>query len=325
MTQRTLRRAACALPLFAFALPAAAQGGCEYAADGNYQLGQTAQITVYNDMAPGTLVRNERAHGDGIVLANCEEGRATFEGAYVAQREGGLVPLTVHGQPSGFGMNVYIKELKDERLFEFPHRYERTFREGEPVRSNEAEIGYRVIRTSGPVRFGPVDRTTIAEQWTYEPNGARTRSFRHLKIYELSFVRPVCEITAETLNQTVQVGTYHVGNFATPERATPWVPFRLTVEKCAEPVGMIANFTFGTPADADPVVGGLFSLSGPENVGLELANDDKKVLIRPGEPFAANALGTGRSYEFNVRLRETRPTVRGGDFHRPVVVQVDFN
>jgi hypothetical protein len=35
-------------------------------------------------------------------------------------------------------------------------------------------------------------------------------------------------------------------------------------------------------------------------------------------------VGTGRSYQFNARLRETQPTVRGGEFRRPLLVQVEF-
>ncbi|MDR6642298.1 type 1 fimbria pilin [Luteibacter sp. 1214] len=325
MNYRTMHRALGVLPMLVLAAPAiAAENGCYWSADGNYQLGQTAQITVWNDMPPGQQVRDEKAHGDGNILATCMRGQATFEGDYTVARDDGMVTLTVDGQPSGFGIEVYIEERDGSDRRYFPHRYQRTFRLGEPVRSNDADIGYRVVRTTGPVRFGRVDSRTIAQQWTYQPDGARTRAFRHLKIYELYFVRPTCSISGDTLNQTVDVGRYHVGNFATPERATPWVPFYFRVESCAEPVGMIASFTFGKATDADPVLDELFSLTGPKNVGLEIASDDTKTTLRPGVPFLVNAVGTGRSYQFNARLRETQPTVRGGEFRRPLLVQVEF-
>jgi len=102
------------------------------------------------------------------------------------------------------------------------------------------------------------------------------------------------------------------------------LPFYFRVESCAEPGGMIASFTFGKATDADPVLDELFSLTGPKNVGLEIASDDTKTTLRPGVPFLVNAVGTGRSYQFNARLRETQPTVRGGEFRRPLLVQVEF-
>jgi len=102
--------------------------------------------------------------------------------------------------------------------------------------------------------------------------------------------------------------------------------FRLTVENCLEPVGMVAHFTFGSSADADSDTPELFSLRGndaPENVGLEIG-DSRRNTIKPGEEVRFNAVGTGEDFVFNVRLRESKPTVRGGRFRRPVTVLVDF-
>lgn len=302
---------------------AAERNGCYHSADGYYQIGQTAQIVVTNDIAPGTIVRDEKAHGDGNVLATCMEGVATFEGDYSMQTVNSLVPLTVGGKPSGFGIEIYIEELLDGTSFPFPHKYQRTFRLGDPVRSNHANIGYRIKRMTGPVEFGAFDRVTVAQQWTYQPNGARTAPFRHMTIYDLKLVRPACSIVAEDLNQTVKLGPYNASNFATPDRATPWVPFYLRVEQCEEPVGLVARFTFGSSADA--VIGqpDLFTLVGPKNVGLELADENEKN-IAPGVSDQFNALGTGKVYTFNARLRETQPTVRGGSFSRGVNVLVEF-
>jgi type 1 fimbria pilin len=301
----------------------AANGGCYHAADGYYQIGQTAQIVVTNDMPPGTVVRDEKAHGDGNVLASCIEGVATFEGDYSAVTINGVVPLTVGGRPSGFGLELYIEELNEGTTFPFPHRYQRSFKLGDPVRSNHANIGYRIKRMTGPVEFGAFDRLTVGQQWVYQPDGVRTKPFRHMAIYDLSLVRPSCSIVAEDLNQTVKLGPYNASNFATPERATPWVAFHLRVDQCQEPVGLIARFTFGTRADA--VVGqpDLFTLDGPSNVGLELGDESKRN-VAPGVSSLLNALGNGKAYLFHARLKETQPTVRGGQFSRAVNVLVEF-
>lgn len=95
------------------------------------------------------------------------------------------------------------------------------------------------------------------------------------------------------------------------------------MESCSDPVGLVAQFRFGKAGDAEPGNPDWFTLPGPENVAMELGNKDKNT-ISPGRAVQFNALGTGDRYDFNVRLRETRPTVRGGDFRRPVTVEVEF-
>lgn len=107
------------------------------------------------------------------------------------------------------------------------------------------------------------------------------------------------------------------------ERDALRVAFHLRVEQCQEPVGLVAKFTFGDPSDAVAGQPDLFTLDGPENVGLELADENEKN-IAPGAGTRFNALGNGEIYTFNARLREIRPTVRGGHFSRRVRVLVEF-
>jgi hypothetical protein len=107
------------------------------------------------------------------------------------------------------------------------------------------------------------------------------------------------------------------------ERDPVHFAFHLRVDQCQEPVGLIARFTFGTRADA--VVGqpDLFTLDGPSNVGLELGDESKRN-VAPGVSSLLNALGNGKAYLFHARLKETQPTVRGGQFSRAVNVLVEF-
>jgi type 1 fimbria pilin len=99
--------------------------------------------------------------------------------------------------------------------------------------------------------------------------------------------------------------------------------FNLRVEQCQEPVGLVAQFTFGTKADGVAGQPDLFTLDGPTNVGLELG-DEYKRNVSPGVPSRLNALGSGKAYTFHARLRETQATVRGGMFSRAVNVLVEF-
>ena len=302
-----------------------AADGCTKTANTNYQIGQTAEIEVTNDMEPGQIVRNEKAHGDGNVVAKCE-GDVTLIGDYVGERPSGLKPLTVRGQPSGFGIEIYmIEDAGAGQLHEFPHQYGRSFANGGFIRSDDVDVGYRVRRMTGRIQYGRVDQIEIAEQKASSRRGGFTQPFRHMKIYEMWFVRPSCSINAETLNQTVDMGSYSLADFKNADRATRWVNFKLTVKECKEPLGQIARFTFGSPSDADPDAKALFRMLGssPSHVGLELADEGKKT-IEPGKPYEASALPTGESFDFYVRLRETVYSVGGGAFSRPVTVRVDF-
>lgn len=95
------------------------------------------------------------------------------------------------------------------------------------------------------------------------------------------------------------------------------------MESCSDPIGLVAQFRFGREADAAPGHPDWFSVAGPENIALELADRDKRTMA-PGMAVQRNALGEGDTYDFHVRLRETRDTVRGGSFRRPVRVEVEY-
>ncbi|HEY4292567.1 fimbrial protein [Luteibacter sp.] len=289
-----------------------------------YQIGQTTYVDVFNDIPAGTMVRQGSAAGEGKLLLTCAAGDAMFRGRWQnGNPPDGLLPLTVGGKPSGFGVRLFIEEGGSGVKRSFPHDFTRTFNQGDTVRSDQDMVSYEIYRMNGPVEFGNVDAGPIAQS-NVDQFGGGLVVFRSMEIYSLIFRRPACSITPETLTQDVHVGSVHLGDFDNPDRATPWKEFRLTVQECQEPVGMIASFTFGTAADADSSVPDLFSLrGGPANVALEIG-DNRKSTIKPGVPARLNALGTGEDFVFNVRMRGTNPSVGGGQFRRPVTVLVNF-
>lgn len=333
-TRRNLLCALAACAIWPSGEALAAQAGCEWRNTATYTVAVTANTSVWNGMPPGHAPREGKATGDGVTLLECLPGDATFKSEYRAPVEGGLVPLTVRGVRSGFGIEVYIHELNEDRLHNIPSTYQRTFTEQcvpdlfppeecNPVTSSDAEVGYRIVRMTGNVEFGTVDAKDIAIQYADPPRGAPRLAFRHVKVTHLAFVRPTCSIAVADLNQTVTLGPYNASNFATPERATPWVKFNLTTKACEASKGITARFTFGMMGEA---IGGeptLYPLDGPEHVGLELSDKDQKSM-EVGKPISFDALGTGEAYLFHARLKETGGTVRGGVFRRGVQVLVDF-
>jgi type 1 fimbria pilin len=320
------RRRLLALALLSLAAaPAfAADNGCYHSANGYYEIQPPSDIIVNERMAPGEVIRDYAAHGKGNVLATCMAGTGTLEGGYIVPATNGLVPLTVGGVNSGFGVRLSIIERGDEREFPFPHRYTRQFTVGQPIRTSDADMRVVIERMSGPVAFGRADVKTIAQQWSYQPGGgAKTAPFRHVSTTNIVFARATCSLVPDDLNQTVKFAPLSLSAFGNPERATPWQAFHIGVQDCEDPKNLIARFTFGVVGDSDTLRPELFSLRGPQNVGLEIATEAKKT-IEPTRPVDMPALGSGERYAFFTRLRETQATVRAGVFARPVKVVVEY-
>ncbi|UPG90358.1 fimbrial protein [Luteibacter aegosomaticola] len=316
--------------LFVFALLAAPAGsafaadnGCYHSYNGYYEIDPPGSIIVSEAIPAGEVVRDYSANGKGDVLGSCMAGTATFEGGYTVPVSDDLVPLTVGGAASGFGVRLRIEERADARTFPFPHRYTRRFALGDPIRVNDVSMGVEIVRMPGPITFGKVDHRTIAQQWTYQPDGTKTAPLRHVSTTNIVFARASCSLVPADLTQTVKLTPISTSAFANADRATSWEPFHIAVADCSDPKGMIARFTFGVAGDADSAKPELFSLSGPRNVGLELANKDKQN-IAPAKPVDMQALATGERFDFYVRMRETRNTVEAGVFTRPVKVDVEF-
>lgn len=323
MKNEPLRRwLACGLVMSAgIATKAMAAPGCTQVNLATYQIGQTTYVDVRSSDPEGKLLRQGEAAGEGKLLLRCNQGTVTFRGRWQNAQLAELLPLTVGGQPAGVALKLFLRE-GDGEARSFPHDFNRAMAKGEEVRSDMDSVGYELYRTSGPVRFGKIDSKAVAQS-SVDKAGGGLVVFRSMQVYDLILRREACAIVADDLNQRIELPPYNLSNFATADRATPWEAFRLRVDHCVDPVGLIARVTFGTRADADTLHADWFSLRGPKNVALELGTKDFKT-IAPGVPVEMNALGTGDAYEFHVRLRETRPTVVGGEFSRLVRVQVDY-
>ncbi|KJV35820.1 hypothetical protein VI08_07530 [Luteibacter yeojuensis] len=300
----------------------AAWAGCSRVNLATYQIGQTSYVDVSADDEPGKLLRTGQANGEGKLLLTCDAGPVMFRGRWENDSQDRQIPLTVGGLDAGVGIRLNMQEDGRGEDRPFPHEFTRGMAAGEEVRSDADTVRYEIYRTAGPVRFGKIDIGRIAQS-TVDQKGGGLVVFRSMDIFNLILRRPTCSIVPDDLNQTVVLPEYNLSNFATPERATPWVPFAMRVGACSDPLGLIATFRFGLEGDAEPGHPEWFTLKGPVNVALELGTKDKRTMA-PGREVSMNALGTGERYDFNVRLRETRPTVQGGTFQRPVRVEVEY-
>jgi type 1 fimbria pilin len=317
------RRALATLAVFTAAgVAPSARAACTMRNLATYQIGQTTYVDVSNQDRPGDLLREGQGQGEGKLLLTCDEGPVMFRGRWQAGVTTNQIPLTVDGIDAGVAISLFLREQGRGEEHSFPHDFVRNMAAGEEVRSDADGVRYEIRRTTGPVRFGRIDTGRIAQS-NVDQKGGGLVVFRSMEIFNLILRRPACTIMAEDLNQVVALPEYNLSNFATVERATPWERFSLRVASCSDPVGLIAQFRFGAEGDAAPGHADWFSLTGPENVALELADKDMRTMA-PGMAVQRNALGEGDRYDFHVRLRETRDTVRGGRFRRPIRVEVEY-
>ncbi|UPG90359.1 hypothetical protein L2Y96_00895 [Luteibacter aegosomaticola] len=312
---------ACSVFGCGWSFPAVA--GCHLVNHANFQISQSAFLTVSSEDPPGEVLRKSTTYGEGVELLRCDAGSTQFRGRWMTEGSDELRSLTINGERAGVGVRLAFTEQNGAIERTFPHDFRREMTPGEIVRGDGDALYYELVRTADPVHFGPVDAGPVASTDVEAPDGGFIR-FRSMMVYELTLNRPACELVADDLNQMVRLPTYTTSQFDNPDRASAWTPFYLRVQKCSDPEGLFANVTFGERGDAVPAFENLFTLpNGPEHVALEIAGPDHATFW-PGTPRTLNAKGTGDRYEFAVRLRETDGPVGAGDFTRGIRVEVQY-
>jgi type 1 fimbria pilin len=312
---------ACSVLGLGWALPAAA--GCRLLNHANFQISQSALLTVSSEDPPGQVLRKSTSYGEGVELLRCDAGSALFRGRWESEGADELRSLTIQGEKAGVGVRLLFTEQNGAVERTFPHDFRREMTADEIIRGDGDALYYELVRTADPVKFGAVDTGPVASTDVEAPDGGFTR-FRSMMVYELTLTRPACELVADDLNQVVRLPALTTSQFDNPDRASAWTPFNLRVQKCSDPGGLFANVTFGEQGDAVPAFENLFSLPhGPEHVALEIAGADYSTFW-PGAPRTLHAQGTGDRYEFAVRLRETDGPVGAGDFTRGIRVEVQY-
>lgn len=305
-----------------WSLPATA--GCHLLNHANFQISQSAFLEVSRETPPGEVVRKGTVLGDGVELLKCDAGMPRFRGLYVTDGSEDFRVLTVGGRKSGLGVRLQFTEQDHAVERNLPFDIPRVTGAGEVIRGDGDALYYEIFRTADDVQFGTVDTGPVAYTDVEDGSGGFVR-FRSMMIYELTLTRPACSIAEDDLRQRVELPAYSTAHFDPIDRATPWTAFHLRVARCSDPDGLFANITFGVPGDAMPGHPAWFSLpqGGPEHVALEIG-DAAHATVRPGEPLALPALGTGERYDFAVRLREAGGPAGAGTFERGVRVDVEY-
>ena len=303
--------------------------GCVINGSHTYQVGQGTPLIVLGTEPEGTILRtNEGAATPGQWQLTCTPGNARYYTNYESGAVGDVFPLQAEGQGAGENAGIGIRlRLKDSRHPVFTQiPIDETVAYTEPytiVRESDA-FQYELVRLSGPVVYGRIKIGRVGYSAVTNAAG-QMQIFRTVSINDITITRPTCSISADTLNQQVDLGTYALGQIPNPNDTTRWINFKLATEKCDSPDNMFANITFGTAADADAINKNLFAINsgGATGVGIELATDKDSAIV-PGQLYSFPAVATGENFNFKARLKRTTSAASAGKVLKPVVVQVDF-
>lgn len=293
-----------------------------------YIIGQGTPLVVRADASEGDVLRSNQASNDGkIWYVNCTTaGEQTFASRYNKVDPVTIVPLKVMRDGSevdaGVGVVIAIRENDDAGFQSLPAEKRRTLEANKPFGITDT-VQYELRRMSGPVEYG----TVLSKEVAWSGITGSTAYFRRIWVEDLVIARPSCSISADSLEQEVNLGTHNATEFPKPGDSTSWTTFRLISADCADPAGVIGDFTFGTLADADGSNANLFNLGtgAARGAGIALARADADdTAILPGQVTSIAAVPTGDAYEFKARLTRTTANFAAGTFSKAVVVQVDF-
>ncbi|MCS3407315.1 type 1 fimbrial major subunit FimA [Serratia sp. AKBS12] len=134
-------------------------------------------------------------------------------------------------------------------------------------------------------------------------------------------VNAACAVSADSTDQTVNLGQYRTAKFTAAGDYSGKVPFTIKLEDCDTAVSTKASVAFNGPADkTDNTVLGVSNVAGgaagvASGVGIELRDHLDNVLIPNGATYSAPfTLADGKNVlHFTARYKATAKTVTPGE------------
>jgi type 1 fimbria pilin len=300
--------------------------GCSISTMSQYPIRRTADLVVGSGVPVGQVVSESVVNGPNRLELICLPGSARFFSGLIvsAPSDPSVVPLTVGGQPSGFGARFAIKEEGESDFHDLPIDRSRTFTVRTNINGN-AQIRYQLVRLPGPINYGEFERGVLAQSVVTLANNVSLGAFRTISMDSMAIARPSCSISSGSLNQTVSLGTHAISSMPRAGDGSPWRPFQLVMEQCDDPLHVIADITFGLGSDADRSDGDLFAVNagGAQGVGIEIQGPGN-VPIVPGQMTSLPAIATGQAFDFRARYQHTPAAVTAGAANKAVTVTVNF-
>lgn len=148
-----------------------------------------------------------------------------------------------------------------------------------------------------------------------------------------TIVNAACAVSADSTNQTVQLGQYRTANFnAVGDRSTA-VPFTIKLEDCDPTVSTTASVAFSGNADSvDNTVLTVSNIGGGASgaatgVGIEISDHLGKVLKPDGSVYSTpkNLIDGANVLDFTARYKSTVATVTPGQADADATFTMQYN
>jgi type 1 fimbria pilin len=300
----------------------------------NYIVDQTSNVYVDSNLSVGTSLGRQGQYTFPTPWKfNCtgSASNPVYLKTNIAQgalTSGDIYELTVGGVRSGVGVRITMS-VNGGDFLPMPQERQLNLPIGSPAYSESDTIKAELTRTASPVVYGKVDAGLgIGASNFYNGVGAvgSPGQYQTIRSGSITLVRPSCAIDTNSLNQTVNLGSYSTTELKDPTSTTPWTPFKFVMKNCGDPDTLV-DITFGSVADRDKNNPNLFSLNtgGPTGIGIGLSTDDgaEKPML-PGVTATFPGVLTGGTYNFRARMERTPVALTAGRFDRPVTVLVTY-
>lgn len=145
-------------------------------------------------------------------------------------------------------------------------------------------------------------------------------------------VNAACAVSADSTNQTVNLGQYRTAKFDKVGAYSDPVPFNIKLEDCDTTVSTTAQVQFyGGVTSADATLLSVSNISGgaagsASGVGIEIS-DGKGKILTPGTTWstAQNLFAGANTLPFSARYKSTSATVTAGEADADATFEMQYN
>jgi type 1 fimbria pilin len=287
-----------------------------------------APISVKSSANVGDTLFTYSGQGNGaLILAGCFGGTTTtFTGSSGVFATPAGIPGVYATNLSGIGIRVTVTapETNDTQQ---TVPYSVAVAHPGPGQINYSDTGrytVELVRTAGALAAGQVNGGNIAV-FDYSPNPTG-QIYRVISLDQGTFTiqAPTCSVTADSINQTVDLGNWNLRKFAAIGDGSDPKTFKIVSSGCDTSYTAV-HFTFNAAADTNNA--DYFAAGGTvSGIGLDLqAINGTPTQVRPGKAVTfAPQYAVGSSYDFTARMVRTGNVV-AGTVRAPVQVNVSYD
>ena len=287
-----------------------------------------APISVKSSVNVGDTIFTYQGQGSGaLLLAGCFGGtRTTFTSSPGVFTSPTALSGVYATNLSGIGIRVTVTAPETNNTQQ-TMPYSVAVAHPGPGQSQFSDTGrytVELVRIAGTLAAGPVSGGNIA-LFNYSPNPTG-QNYRVISLNQGTFTiqAPTCSVTADSINQTVDLGSWNLSKFATIGDGSDPKTFKIVSSGCDTSYTAV-HFTFNGTSDTNNA--SYFAAGGTvSGIGIDVqATKGTPKQVEPGKQVTfAPQYATGSTYDFTARMVRTG-NVTAGTVHAPVQVNVSYD